>query len=78
MTPRAFLDELQKRFTIKTGPASPARKGEVAMFLDGHWHTIVLGDPQAGARSADRLDVMRLQDAVLLHAPPYVLSPLSA
>lgn len=65
MTPRAFLDELQKRFTIKTGPASPARKGEVAMFLDGHWHTIVLGDPQAGARSADRLDVMRLQDAVL-------------
>jgi uncharacterized protein (DUF1015 family) len=65
MTPGAFLDELQKRFTIKTGPALPARKGEVAMFLDGHWHTIVLGGPQAGARSADRLDVMRLQDVVL-------------
>jgi uncharacterized protein (DUF1015 family) len=65
MTPGAFLDELQKRFTIKIGPALPARKGEVAMFLDGHWHTIVLGGPQAGARSADRLDVMRLQDVVL-------------
>jgi uncharacterized protein (DUF1015 family) len=64
-TPGAFLDELQKRFTIKTGPALPARKGEVAMFLDGHWHTIVLGDPQMSARSADRLDVMRLQDVVL-------------
>jgi uncharacterized protein (DUF1015 family) len=47
------------------GPPSPARKGDVAMFLDGAWQTIVLGDAQAGVRSADRLDVMRLQDAVL-------------
>lgn len=65
MTPAAFLDALRKQFTLKAGPAAPARKGEVAMFLDGAWHTIVLGDSQAGARSADRLDVMRLQDAVL-------------
>ena len=35
------------------------------MFLNNRWHTIVFGDPQAGARPADRLDVMRLQDAVL-------------
>ncbi len=65
MTPGAFMDALQKRFTIRNGPAMPARKGEVAMFLDGGWHAIVLGDAQAGARAADRLDVMRLQDAVL-------------
>ena len=65
MTPGAFMDTLRQRFIVTEGPASPARKGEVAMFLDGHWHTIVLGDAQAGARIADRLDVMRLQDAVL-------------
>ena len=65
MTPSAFMDTLRKRFTVTDGPASPARKGEVAMFLDGRWHTIALGDAQVGARSADRLDVMRLQDAVL-------------
>ena len=35
------------------------------MFLDGAWHTIVLGEAPATARSADRLDVTRLQDAVL-------------
>jgi len=65
MPPAAFLEALKKRFSVRTGPASPARKGEVAMFLDGEWHTIVLGDSQATARSADRLDVMRLQEAIL-------------
>jgi len=65
MTPGAFMDTLQKRFIVTDGPASPARKGEVAMFLDGRWHTIVLGEAQVGARIADQLDVMRLQDAVL-------------
>jgi uncharacterized protein (DUF1015 family) len=65
MTPGAFMDTLRQRFIVTEGPASPARKGEVAMFLDGHWHTIVLGDAQVSARIADQLDVMRLQDAVL-------------
>ena len=65
MTPGAFMDTLQQRFIVTDGPASPARKGEVAMFLDGRWHTIVLGEAQVGARIADQLDVMRLQDAVL-------------
>jgi uncharacterized protein (DUF1015 family) len=65
VTPAAFMRALQERVTITDGPASPARKGDVAMFLDGRWSTLVLGDGHAGARSADRLDVMRLQDAVL-------------
>ena len=65
VTPAAFMRALQERVTITDGPASPLRKGDVAMFLDGRWSTIVLGDTHTGARSADRLDVMRLQDAVL-------------
>ena len=58
MTPGAFMDTLRQRFIVTDGPASPARKGEVAMFLDGRWHTIVLGEAQVGARIAERLDVM--------------------
>jgi uncharacterized protein (DUF1015 family) len=65
MAPAAFMSTLQQRFTIKEGPASPVRRGEVSMFLDGQWHTIVLGDANVTASPAERLDVTRLQDAVL-------------
>jgi uncharacterized protein (DUF1015 family) len=43
----------------------PARKGEVAMFLDGKWHTLALGAGPRDVSPADRLDVSRLQDTVL-------------
>ena len=35
------------------------------MFLDGRWHTLVLGEAPRDLRPADRLDVSRLQDTVL-------------
>jgi uncharacterized protein (DUF1015 family) len=66
MTPDRFMSTLRERFTITDGPASPVRKGEVSMFLDGRWHTIVLGDAPVAATPAERLDVTRLQDAVLV------------
>jgi uncharacterized protein (DUF1015 family) len=65
MSPDEFMRALQARFQVRNGPASPARRGEVALFLAGQWHTIVLGEPPVTARPEDRLDVMRLQDAVL-------------
>jgi uncharacterized protein (DUF1015 family) len=65
LTPAAFMDALERQFVIKDGPAAPVRRGEVAMYLGGRWHTLVLGDAPAATRSAERLDVMRLQDAVL-------------
>jgi len=65
MTAARFLETLRQRATVKEGPASPARRGETAMFLDGKWYTLVLGDADAAARPADRLDVTRLHDAVL-------------
>jgi uncharacterized protein (DUF1015 family) len=64
-TPQSLLAKLKEQFTVKSGPAAPVRRGDVAMFLDGQWHTIVLGDPPRGIGAADRLDVSRLQDAVL-------------
>lgn len=64
-TPDALLSALRQRVAVTKGPATPARKGEVAMFLAGGWHTIELGTPPAGTSAAERLDVSRLQDLVL-------------
>ena len=64
-TAQSLAAALGERFTVRSGPATPTRKGDVAMFLDGRWHTIDLGAPRAGLSAADRLDVSRLQDLVL-------------
>ncbi|MGH9257065.1 MAG: DUF1015 domain-containing protein [Vicinamibacterales bacterium] len=64
-TPQSLLAELRKHFTVTDGPASPARKGEVAMFLDGRWSTVELTVAREGLAPADRLDVTRLQDLIL-------------
>jgi uncharacterized protein (DUF1015 family) len=65
MSSDEFMRALRARFLVRNGPATPERRGEVAMFLNGHWRTMVLGEAPAGAKPADRLDVTRLQDAVL-------------
>ena len=64
-TPDSLLAALRQTFTVNEGPAAPARKGEVAMFLGGRWYTIQLGTAPDGTAAADRLDVSRLQDTVL-------------
>ena len=64
-TPDSLLAALRQTFTVNEGPAAPARKGEVAMFLGGCWYTIQLGTAPDGTAAADRLDVSRLQDTVL-------------
>jgi len=65
MTPSTFLDALRQRFTVQDGPASPARRGDVSMFVNGAWHTVVLGDARAETAATNRLDVSRLQDLIL-------------
>ncbi len=64
-TPESLLAALRQHVTVKTGPATPERKGDVSMFLAGGWHTIELGTPLSGAGVAEQLDVSRLQDLVL-------------
>lgn len=61
----SLLATLRRQFTVKEGPATPARRGDVAMFLDGRWYTIELGAAQNGTDPANRLDVQRLQEVVL-------------
>ena len=64
-TPDALLEALRGRFIVTNGPATPVRRGTVAMYLAGRWHTIVFGEVAESTKPADRLDVQRLQDMVL-------------
>jgi uncharacterized protein (DUF1015 family) len=64
-TPDSLLSALRERLTVKAGPSRPARKGEVAMFLAGGWHTLELSGAPPGADPAGQLDVSRLHDLVL-------------
>jgi uncharacterized protein (DUF1015 family) len=67
LAPEAFLAELGSRFTLEQGGASPARKGEVAMYLGGRWHTIVFGrrGPSGQGDVISSLDVSLLQEHLL-------------
>jgi len=51
--------------TVTPGTDTPAGPGEVAMYLDGAWHRLLLAPAAADAAPADRLDVSRLYDQVL-------------
>ena len=60
LTPAAFLDRLKDTLSVREGgPATPAGKGSVAMYLGGKWYTIAM--PAGGSA----LDVDVLQSTIL-------------
>ncbi|MEY4635995.1 MAG: hypothetical protein RJA55_1793 [Acidobacteriota bacterium] len=60
LTAGEFLASLKRRLTVTDGgPATPARKGQVALYLAGAWHTLTL---PAGATA---LDVDILESTIL-------------
>jgi uncharacterized protein (DUF1015 family) len=65
-SPAAFLEVLANvaRVTPR-GPATPASKGDVSMFLDGQWYTLALGVRGGRGEAHDGLDVSLLQDRVI-------------
>jgi len=65
LTPDALLAAVRERFVVTNGPARPVKRGAVAMYVAGRWHTILLGDAPASAAATERLDVQRLQDSIL-------------
>ena len=66
LTAEAFRAALASRCAVADGgPATPARKGLVAMYLDGQWSTLDFGPAPATLPLDATLDVSRLQDAVL-------------
>jgi uncharacterized protein (DUF1015 family) len=64
-TPDSLLAALGQRVTLKSGPVTPVRKGDVSMFLAGRWHTIEFWTTRSSGGTAEQLDVSRLQDLVL-------------
>jgi uncharacterized protein (DUF1015 family) len=65
MTPDDFIRVLRERFDVAPGPAAPARRGEISMYLGGTWYTLrprVAPDPSDPIGS---LDVSVLQDQLL-------------
>ena len=60
-SPQAFLAALRAQFDVREGgPATPAAKGSVAMYLDGKWYTIAL-PAGSGALDVDLLEQSILQ-----------------
>jgi uncharacterized protein (DUF1015 family) len=64
-TPDSFLKALSEQFDVAEGPAVPPRAGQVSVYLQQRWYVLTLGTPSSAAGATDRLDVSRLQDAVL-------------
>lgn len=67
LSPAQLLEKLAAVFTIKTpGAATPTRKHELGLCLDGQWHTLSFLPPRAAAADPiERLDVTLLQKHVL-------------
>ena len=61
-----FLEELRTLLPVSEGSASPSRKGEAAMYIEGKWYSLDLSglEPEDGSR-ASSLDVALLQQQVL-------------
>lgn len=67
LTANEFLASLQRRLTVTAGgPATPARRGKVAMYLGGAWHTITL-PAGAGALDVDTLEATILEPVLGIH-----------
>jgi uncharacterized protein (DUF1015 family) len=65
LSPAAFLASVDERFERRPGPATPAHRGEIAMYFQGQWQTLV---PRAAPKPSDvigSLDVSVLQDGLL-------------
>ncbi|HMF94834.1 MAG TPA: DUF1015 family protein [Vicinamibacterales bacterium] len=65
LSPEAFLAAVRERFEVEAGPATPARRGEIAIYFRGAWQTL---RPRAKAAPGDPiggLDVSVLQEQLL-------------
>jgi uncharacterized protein (DUF1015 family) len=67
LSPEAFLGALRAMgWTVTAGgPASPAHRGQISMYLDGGWHTLEAGAAHRSSDPVKGLDVSVLQDHLL-------------
>ena len=65
LTPEAFLEAVRDRFELAAGPASPARRGDIAMYFQRGWHTLRSRVPPNTTDAIGSLDVSLLQEHLL-------------
>ena len=65
LSPDAFLAAVRERFSVESGPATPARRGEIAMHVAGGWHTLRPRVPPDASDPIGSLDVSVLQEQLL-------------
>jgi uncharacterized protein (DUF1015 family) len=65
VAPAAFIAAVRERFGVDTGPPSPARRGEIAMYFQGEWRTLRPLVAPAAHDAIASLDVSVLQDRLL-------------
>ena len=63
--PGEVIEALHQTHHLEPGPAVPARKGDVSMFLAGQWYTLRLNPHSNPQSPIDTLDVSQLQEQVL-------------
>jgi uncharacterized protein (DUF1015 family) len=61
----AFLEAVGQHFTVAPGPAAPAERGDIAMYLDGIWSTLRAKVAPDAADAIASLDVSVLQHRLL-------------
>jgi uncharacterized protein (DUF1015 family) len=64
-TSETFLNAVRERFSVEPGPAVPARRGDIAMFIEGQWWTLQPITPPDPSDAIGSLDVSVLQDGLL-------------
>jgi uncharacterized protein (DUF1015 family) len=60
-----FLAAVRSRFQMSPGPATPARRGETAMYFGGAWYTLRPRVPPGGGDPIEALDVSVLHGQLL-------------
>ncbi len=61
----SFVAAVGERWTVEPGPAVPAVRGDVSMYLDGRWHTLRLRDHLRSDDPVLKLDAAALQNQLL-------------
>jgi uncharacterized protein (DUF1015 family) len=65
LTPDGFLQLVRERFDVQAGPAAPSKRGDIAMYFGGAWHTLRSKKRPDPGDPIGALDVSVLQDGLL-------------
>jgi uncharacterized protein (DUF1015 family) len=60
-----FMDAVRERFDTSAGPAVPEKRGDIAMYVDGAWHTLRSRTRPDPSDAIGALDVSVLQERLL-------------